>query len=129
MRNGASQRKAQDRSAGPSHRPGAPLGSQASRSWPAQRQEGDHRESVSRTGAHRRGRRSLLEHSRAKTQREAVDTLIARVIHQALREADAVNAVSEARGIFHVAQSFADELAAADPGFDRARFIKDAALD
>jgi hypothetical protein len=29
----------------------------------------------------------------------------------------------------HVAQSFADELAAGDPGFDRARFIKDVALD
>jgi hypothetical protein len=37
--------------------------------------------------------------------------------------------VSEARGIFYVAQSFADELAAGDPGFDRARFINDVALD
>jgi hypothetical protein len=70
-----------------------------------------------------------LNHSPAETRREAVDQLIARVLRQALREADAVNAVGEARGIFHVAQSFADDLAAADPRFDRARFIKDVALD
>jgi hypothetical protein len=70
-----------------------------------------------------------LDHSPAETRREAVDQLIARVSRQALQEADAVNAVSEARGIFHFAQSVADELAAADPGFDRARFIKDVALD
>ena len=52
--------------------------------------------------------------------------LIVRVLRRELREADAVDALSEVRGIFHVAQSFADELASAEPGFDRLRFIGDA---
>jgi hypothetical protein len=67
--------------------------------------------------------------SPAETQREAVGQLIARVLRQAHREAEAVNELSEARGILHVAQSFADELADADPGFDRTRFIEDVAFD
>jgi hypothetical protein len=60
---------------------------------------------------------------------EAVDQLIARVLRRAHRKAEAVNARSEARAILHVAHSFADELAAADPGFDRLRFIKEATED
>jgi hypothetical protein len=67
--------------------------------------------------------------SPADTQREAVDQRIARVLRRVYREADAVNALSEERAIFHVAQSFADELSAADPGFDRVRFINDVTLD
>jgi len=46
-----------------------------------------------------------------------------------IKEADAVDELSEARGIFHAAQSFADEFGAADPGFDSERFIKDATRD
>ena len=61
-----------------------------------------------------------------RAQLEDHKQLIARVLRRELREADAVNALSEERGIFHVAESFADELASAAPGFDRVRFIEDA---
>ena len=37
--------------------------------------------------------------------------------------AEALDAPDEARVILRVAQSFADELAAANPAFDRVRFI------
>jgi hypothetical protein len=57
------------------------------------------------------------------------DQLVARVLRRAHQQADAVNAPSEARAILHVAHSFADELAAADPGFHRQRFIRDATED
>jgi len=63
------------------------------------------------------------------SQREVVAQRIAQVLRRAQREADAVDEVSEARGILHAAQSFADEFAAADPGFDRTRFIKDVTVD
>src|ERR671925_630879 len=57
---------------------------------------------------------------------EAVDQLIARVLDRAHRTAEAVDEPNQARTILHVAQSFADELATADPRFDRLQFIKDA---
>jgi hypothetical protein len=56
----------------------------------------------------------------------AVDQLIARVLRRAHRTAGAVNPPGDARAILEVAHSFADELANADPGFDRLRFIRNA---
>jgi hypothetical protein len=64
-----------------------------------------------------------------ETPNEAVDQLIARVLGRAHRMAEALNEPNQARAILHVAQSFADELATADPRFDRLRFIKDATED
>jgi hypothetical protein len=55
---------------------------------------------------------------------EAVDRLVARVLCRAHRAAEAVDAPDEARVILHLAQCFADELAAASPRFDRLRFIE-----
>jgi hypothetical protein len=60
---------------------------------------------------------------------ETVDQLIARVLGGAHREMEARDAPDEARAILHVAHSFADELAALDPRFDRMQFIKDATGD
>jgi hypothetical protein len=60
---------------------------------------------------------------------EAVDQLIARVLSRAHRTMGALSAPNEARAILHIAHSFADELAATDPGFDRVRFIRDATKD
>jgi hypothetical protein len=57
---------------------------------------------------------------------EAVAQLIARVLSRAHRTMEAVDAPDEARGVLQVAKSFADELAALDPRFDRLQFIKDA---
>jgi hypothetical protein len=54
------------------------------------------------------------------------EELIAQVLGRAHRMAERRDAPDEARAIFHVAQSFADELAGADPGFDRRRFIQTA---
>ena len=56
---------------------------------------------------------------------EAVDQLIARVLSGAHRTLEALGAPNEARAILHVAHSFADELAAVDPRFDRLQFMKD----
>jgi hypothetical protein len=56
----------------------------------------------------------------------AVEELIAHVLGRAHGLAESLNSPNEARAIFHVAQSFADELAGADPQFDRMRFIKTA---
>jgi len=56
----------------------------------------------------------------------AIEELIAHVLGRAHRMAERFNAPDEARAIFHVAHSFADELAGADPQFDRARFIRTA---
>jgi len=64
-----------------------------------------------------------------ETEPETVDQLIARVLRRAHRTAEAVDTPDEARAILHLAQSFADELATADPAFDRLRFIKDVAED
>jgi hypothetical protein len=55
---------------------------------------------------------------------EPVDELIARVLRQAHSATEARVAPGEARAILHVAHSFADELSALDPGFDRMEFIK-----
>ena len=55
-----------------------------------------------------------------------VEQLIADVLARAHRIAEASDAPDEARAILHVAHSFADELAGADPQFDRARFIEKA---
>jgi hypothetical protein len=53
----------------------------------------------------------------------AVERLIAHVLGRAHRTAESFDAPNEARAILHVAHSFADELAAADPQFDRERFM------
>lgn len=60
---------------------------------------------------------------------EAVDQLITRVLRRAHGTAEALDRPNEARAILHLAQSFADELATADPRFDRVRFIEDATAD
>src|SRR3954452_18415936 len=54
---------------------------------------------------------------------ETVDQLIVRVLSRAHLTADALNEPSEARAILGVAHSFADELSATDPRFDREQFI------
>jgi hypothetical protein len=56
----------------------------------------------------------------------AIEELIAHVLGRAHRMAERFNAPDEARAIFHAAHSFADELAGADPQFDRLRFIQTA---
>ena len=58
-----------------------------------------------------------------------VEELIARVLGQAHEAAEALNAPDEARVILRVAESFADALAAANPAFDRVRFIRAATTD
>ena len=58
-----------------------------------------------------------------------VEQLIARVLVQAHRAAEARNAPHEARVILQVACSFADALAATNPRFDRLRFIEAATTD
>jgi hypothetical protein len=50
--------------------------------------------------------------------------VIAQMLGRAHRRAEAENAPDEARTILHVARSFADELAAKDPRFDREGFIQ-----
>jgi hypothetical protein len=52
-----------------------------------------------------------------------VEQLIARVLGRAHRLAERYDAPSDARSILQLAHSFADELAVADPQFDRARFV------
>jgi hypothetical protein len=54
----------------------------------------------------------------------AVEQLVADVLGRAHRMAEELDAPNEARTIFHLAHSFADELASADPHFDRQRFIQ-----
>jgi hypothetical protein len=60
---------------------------------------------------------------------EAVDQLIARVLRRAHGTAEALDRPDEARTILHLAHSFAEELATADPRFDRLRFIEDVTDD
>jgi hypothetical protein len=55
---------------------------------------------------------------------ETVEQRIAGVLGRAHQEALAGGAPDEARAILDVAQSFADELAAADSGFDRLAFLE-----
>ena len=52
------------------------------------------------------------------------EEVIAEVLVQAHRTAEAQDAPNEARAILHVANSFADQLAQTDPQFDRVRFIE-----
>jgi hypothetical protein len=56
---------------------------------------------------------------------EGATRWIARVLRQAHRKASAVNP-NDARGVLYVAHCFADELAIANPRFDRLRFIREA---
>jgi hypothetical protein len=62
-------------------------------------------------------------HDRVDLGMEPVDQLIARVLGRAHRAAMAGGAPDEARAILDVAESFADELATANPGFDRLAFV------
>jgi hypothetical protein len=55
-----------------------------------------------------------------------VERLIAQVLGRAHRTAEEIGAPDEARAILNVAYAFADELAGADPQFDRMRFIQTA---
>lgn len=54
----------------------------------------------------------------------AVEQLIAHVLRRAHQAAERFNGPDEARAIFHVAVSFAEELSTTSPEFDRSRFIK-----
>jgi hypothetical protein len=64
-----------------------------------------------------------------ETPNEAVEELIARVLGRAHGTMEALNEPDQARAILHVAHSFADELATANPRFDRMRFIRDVTED
>jgi hypothetical protein len=55
--------------------------------------------------------------------------LIARVLRRAHGTAAALDAPNEERAILQLAHSFADELATANPRFDRLRFIRTATGD
>jgi hypothetical protein len=55
---------------------------------------------------------------------EAIDQFVARVLRRAHQSAEARNAPNEARAILDVAQMFADELIADNPGFDRFGFVE-----
>jgi hypothetical protein len=68
--------------------------------------------------------RRFLDHALGPGDAVAVEELIAYVLRRAHRMANAFNAPNEARAILHVAHSFADELATANPRFDRRRFIR-----
>jgi hypothetical protein len=55
---------------------------------------------------------------------KAMDELIARVLRRTRETAEDLDAPSDARVILHVAHSFADELATANPQFDRVGFVR-----
>ena len=55
--------------------------------------------------------------------RPAIDQFIARVLHRSHQVALALGEPDQARAILDVAQSFADELARTDAGFDRLAFL------
>jgi hypothetical protein len=65
----------------------------------------------------------------AEGDAEALDQFVARVLRRAHDAAEARSAPSEARAILDVAQMFADELIASDPGFDRFSFVVAATED
>jgi hypothetical protein len=67
--------------------------------------------------------RRFMDDTRVQGNPEAVEELIAYVLRRAHQMAQGSNASHEARAILHVAHSFADELATANPRFDRLRFI------
>ena len=54
----------------------------------------------------------------------AVEKFIAYVLRRAHRTTVANNAPNDARGILHVTHCFADELAIANPRFDRLLFVR-----
>jgi hypothetical protein len=54
---------------------------------------------------------------------DAAVELIAGVLHRAHQRAEDLHAPNEARAIFHLTHSFADELDATNPGFDRVWFV------
>jgi hypothetical protein len=64
-----------------------------------------------------------------ETPNETAAELIARVLRQAHEMVENMSAPDEARTVLHIAHSFADELAARDPGFDRLEFIKQVTED
>jgi hypothetical protein len=59
----------------------------------------------------------------------AVDELIVRVLQRAHCTAEDLNAPDAARTVLYIAHAFADELASADPNFDRLRFVQAATED
>jgi hypothetical protein len=59
----------------------------------------------------------------------AVEQLIADVLGRAHQTAEALDEPNEARAILEVVHSFADQLAAMNPHFDRMRFIHAATTD
>ena len=65
-----------------------------------------------------------IDHALVKGDAEAVDQFVARVLRRAHQSAEARNAPNEARAILDVAQMFADELIASNPGFDRFGFVE-----
>lgn len=65
-----------------------------------------------------------MEDRATRLDPRSLDQLIARVLRRAHDAAERLNSPDEARAILHVARSFADELGATDPHFDRTRFIK-----
>jgi hypothetical protein len=64
-----------------------------------------------------------FENALLRDASSAIEQLIARVLRRAHRTAERYDAPTDARTILQVAHSFADELAVADPDFDRPRFI------
>jgi hypothetical protein len=55
---------------------------------------------------------------------ERVETFIADVLHRVYRTTVATGSPHDTRGVLYVAHCFADELAAANPHFDRLHFIQ-----
>jgi hypothetical protein len=66
---------------------------------------------------------TALMHAPPAAEPAALAEFIADVLRLAHQAARAVHAPDQARGVLHVAQLFADELAKVHPRFDRARFI------
>jgi hypothetical protein len=64
-----------------------------------------------------------------ETPEKTIDELITRVLRDAHATMETLGGPDEARAVLHVAHSFADELAALDPGFDRLQFMKDVTED
>jgi hypothetical protein len=68
--------------------------------------------------------RRFMDDAMVQGNPEAVEELIAHILRRAPGMAEALNAPNEARAVLRVAHSFADELAATNPRFDRLRFIR-----
>jgi DNA-binding phage protein len=68
--------------------------------------------------------RRFMDDAMVQGNHEAVEQLIAHILRRARGMAEALNAPNEARAVLRVAHSFADELAATNPRFDRLRFIR-----